>query len=223
MTPLQPVLAKPSPRPATTRPHPPQPGTASPIQPPRPLRQINHPTATGRPIPDHGGHSLTKRPHHGPNPKHRIARGATRTNPGHKEGCPNPRRYQSEPHRPAHPNRDQDRPGRYNAASPRASHTPNRGRETGGRGEPHHGRHHGGRRGAGTVHRRREALVPGGRVQPPTTARNHSSPCTCLSGEQGNQSPHTTPGSHEGHTRGHRGSGSKPSLPKRRGDHYKLP
>src|SRR5437868_8214031 len=88
MTPLQPVLAQPSPRLATTRPHPPQLGTASPIQPPRPLRQINHLTATGRPIPNHGGHSLSKRPHHGPNPKHRIARGATRTNPRAQRGPP---------------------------------------------------------------------------------------------------------------------------------------
>src|SRR5207302_1993029 len=115
-----------------------------------------------------------------------------------------------------------DRPGRYNAASPRASHTPNRGREMGGRREPHHGHYHGGRR-AEMVHGRREALVPRGRVQPPTTARNRPSPCTCLSREQGNQSPHTTPGSQVGHTRGHRGSGSKPSPPKRRGDHYRLP
>ena len=75
MTPLQPVLARSSPRLATTRPHPPQPGTASPIQPPRPLRQINYPTTTGRPIPNHGGHSLSKRPYHSPIPKHRVARG----------------------------------------------------------------------------------------------------------------------------------------------------
>src|SRR5437660_12673221 len=100
---------------------------------------------------------------------------------------------------------------------------PIRGREMGGQKEPHHGRYHGGRRGAETGHRRREALVPGGRVQPPTTAHTHPSPCTCLSGEQGNQSPHTTPGSHVDHTRGHRSSGSKPSPPKRGGDHYKLP
>src|SRR5205807_1840709 len=75
MTPLQPVLTQPSPRLAAARPHPPQPGTASPIQPPRPLGQINRPTAKGRPIPKHGGHSLSKRPHHSPNPKHRVARG----------------------------------------------------------------------------------------------------------------------------------------------------
>src|SRR5437868_11956084 len=81
MTPLQPILARSPPRLATTRPHPPQPGTASPIQPPRPLRQINHPTATGRPIPNHGGHSLSKRPHHSPNPKHRVARGGPQEEP----------------------------------------------------------------------------------------------------------------------------------------------
>ena len=75
MTPLQPVLAKSSPRLATTRPHPPQPGAASLIQPPRPLRQINHLTATGRLIPYHGEHSLSKRPHHSLIPKHRVARG----------------------------------------------------------------------------------------------------------------------------------------------------
>ena len=75
MTPLQPVLAQPSPRLAATRPHPPQPGTTSPIQPPRPLRQINHPTATGRLIPNHGGHPLSRRPHHSPIPKHSVARG----------------------------------------------------------------------------------------------------------------------------------------------------
>src|SRR5437588_3264217 len=88
MTPLQPVLAQPSPRLATARPHPPKPGTASPIQPPRPLRQINYPTTTGRPIPNHGGHSLSKRPYHSPIPKHRVARGATRTNPGPQRGPP---------------------------------------------------------------------------------------------------------------------------------------
>src|SRR5205807_8718054 len=81
MTPLQPVLAQPSPRLAVTRPHPPQPGIASLIQPPRPLRQINHPTATGRPIPNHGGHSLSKRPHHSPNPKHRVASGGHQDEP----------------------------------------------------------------------------------------------------------------------------------------------
>src|SRR5437868_7287606 len=81
MTPLQPVLAQPSPRLAAARPHSPKPGTASPIQPPRPLRQINHPTATGRLIPNHGGHSLSKRPHHSPIPKHRVARGGHQDEP----------------------------------------------------------------------------------------------------------------------------------------------
>src|SRR5437588_8512742 len=81
MTPLQPVLAKSSPHPATTRPHPPQPRTASPIQPPRPLRQINHPTTTGRLLPNHGGHSLSKRPHHSPIPKYRVARGGHQDEP----------------------------------------------------------------------------------------------------------------------------------------------
>src|SRR5207302_1993028 len=81
MTPLQPVLARSSPRLAATRPHLPQPSTASPIQPPRPLRQINHPTATGRLIPNHGEHLLSKRPHHSPNPKHRVARGGHQDEP----------------------------------------------------------------------------------------------------------------------------------------------
>src|SRR5205807_7610595 len=53
----------------------------SPIQPPRPLRQINHPTATGRLIPNHGGHSLSKRPYHSPIPKHRVARGGHQDEP----------------------------------------------------------------------------------------------------------------------------------------------
>ena len=75
MTPLRPVLAQPSPSRSTTEPHPPKQGAASPIQPPRPLRQINRPTATERLIPDHGGHPLSRRPHHSPRPKHRVARG----------------------------------------------------------------------------------------------------------------------------------------------------
>src|SRR5437588_1067573 len=82
MTPLQPVLAKSSPHPATTQPHPPQPGTARPIQPPRPLRQINHPTATGRPIPNYGEYPLSRQLHHSPNPKHRVARGGHQDEPG---------------------------------------------------------------------------------------------------------------------------------------------
>src|SRR5205807_7583543 len=81
MIPLQPVLTQSSPRPATAWSHPPQPGAASPIQPPRSFRQINHPTATGRLIPNHGEHLLSKRPHHSPNPKHRVARGGHQDEP----------------------------------------------------------------------------------------------------------------------------------------------
>src|SRR5437879_4818248 len=155
MTPLQPVLAQSSPRLATARPHPAQLGTASPIQPPRSLRQINHPTATGRLIPNYGEHSLSKRPHHSPIPKHCVARLDYQDVPmATRRATPVPGSTRASHNvQPILTEIKTDRE-KYIAASPRASHIPNRGRETGGRSEPHHGRHHGGRRGVETVHRK---------------------------------------------------------------------
>src|SRR5437868_13521068 len=133
MTPLQPVLAQPSPRLAAARPHSPKPGTASPIQPPRPLRQINHPTATGRLIPNHSEHSLSKRPHHSPIPKHRVARGGHQDVPrATKRATPIP-----EGTRASHTiqliltevKTDWEKDSEANQ---RTSQTPNRGQETGG-------------------------------------------------------------------------------------------
>src|SRR5207302_905688 len=88
MTPLQPVLAQPSPRLAAARPHPPQPGIASPIQPPRPLRQINRPTATGELLPDQGGRPLSRRTTPQPQPQAPCSKGGHQDEPRAQRGPP---------------------------------------------------------------------------------------------------------------------------------------